>query len=260
MEEGSATIPAEQSGLRTLRPLERTLASDALIRVSRQTLTSVHVTVKYVGSTVIAFAYDTPTGNKPQKSDNAVHVWPVSANSVPFNSKPEASMGIMGNDPSGDQSIMEDITVGAYVVGYAVGPVAPDNAWSPYLNVVASAYIPPAGTEGDPSGSRTSSIQTQYVGQNTLVFQYTFLDGFDPKAAGAWVGLWPGDVSPYSASPRWYAAIQQSVSTGDAVLNGLQLDAGATYTLALFASGFSEKSKQLNLDRLASFVVFSADT
>ncbi len=260
MVEGSATIPAEQSGLRTLRPYDQSLISSSLIRVTRQTLTSVHVTVKYVGSTVIAFAYETPTGNKPQMSGNAVHVWPVSANSVPFNSKPEANMGIMGNDPSGDQSIMADITTGAYVVGYAVGPDAQDNAWSPFVNVVASAYIPPAGTQGDPSGSHTSSIQTQYVGQNTLVFQYMFLDGFEPKAASAWVGLWQGKVSPYASPPRWFAPILQTVSKGDAVMNGLELATGSSYTLALFASGFSEKVKDLQLDRLASFVVFNAES
>jgi len=259
VEQAGTKIPVKSSGLRSLQPYDRALSASPLIRVSQQAVTSVHITVEYVGSTVISFSYDTPAGNKPKKNGNSVYVWPVSANSVPFNATPEASMGILGNDPQGDQSIKADITVGAYIVGYGVGPETTDNTWSSFVNVVASAYIPPAGTEGDPSGSRTSIIQTQYVGQNTLVFQFTFLDGFDPKAANAWVGLWQGEVSPYETKPHWYAPILQTVSTGDAVLNDLQLDAGATYTLALFASGFSEKARQLDLDRLASYVVFNAE-
>jgi len=260
VEDGNGNVSAAQSRLTTVQARDLTVTGDTLIAVGRQTVTSIHITVQFVGGKVIAFSYDTPAGNDPQKNGNAVHVWPVSAYSVPFNATPEASMDIQGNDAAGDQSIEAGVSIGAYVVGYAVGPETPDNSWSSFVNVVASAYISPAGTGGDPSNARSSSVQTQYIGENTLVFRYAFLDGFNPKAAGAWVGLWDGEVSPYAASPRWFAPITQTVSTSDAVLNGLQLAAGTSYTLALFASGFTETPKDLQLNRLASFVVFSGGT
>ncbi|GAB4542963.1 MAG: hypothetical protein Tsb0019_42030 [Roseibium sp.] len=260
MDHEGGAVPVEQSSLRTLRPAEMMATGDTLVAVSRQAVTSVAISVEFVGGTVIAFAYDTPNGNRPDKNDNYVHVWPVSANSVPFGSKTDACAKILGNKPCGDQSLQTEITIGAYVVGYAVGPKAPDNTWSPFVNVVASAYIPPAGIRSDPDGSRTSSIETRFIGQNTLVFRYTFLAGFDPKAANAWVGLWKGEASPYDSRPRWFAPITLTTSTGDAALDGLQLADGTSYTLALFASGFSMHAKELQLERLASTVVFDGGT
>lgn len=266
MDDEGAAIPVEQSSLRILRAHDRAAIPETLIAVQRQAVTSVHISVEFVGGSVIAFAYDTPSGNRPRTNANAVHLWPVSANSVPFNVTAETGAGIICNDPSGDQSLTSPISIGAYVVGYAVGPEAPetpetpDNGWSPYVNVIASAYIPPAANRGNPAGSRTSSIQTKYVGQNTLVFRYAFLAGFNPKAAKSWVGLWKGQVSPYASRPRWFAPIRQTNSTSDAALDGLQIAKGASYTLALFSSGFSETPKDLRLDRVASMVVFEGTT
>jgi hypothetical protein len=253
-------VPEEQSDLRALRPHGRAATGETLVAVSSQKVTSVHVDVEFVGGSVIAFSYDTPAGNKPEKNGNAVHIWPVSANSVPFGSKPDACAKIVCNKPSGDQSLQASITTGAYVVGYSVGPKDPGNDWSPFVNVVASAYIPPSSRQGDPQGSNISTIQTQFIGQNTLVFHYDFLDGFDPKAANAWVGLWKGEASPYASKPRWFAPITQTASSGDAALDGLQIATGTSYTLGLFASGFSEAPKDLQLDRLASTVVFEGGT
>lgn len=252
-----ATPPEQHDGLRKLSFGLLTKRTDVLSAVQTQDVTSVEVSIKYVSGTVLVFEYKTLDGNQPKTNENAVQLWPVSANIVPFNATPEASTGILGNTPSGDQSLSAQITLAAYVLGYAVGPEHPDNSWSPYVNVVASAYIPAAATAGRTADTHSSSIKTQFVGKNTLVFHYAFLAGFDPKAANAWVGLWEGNVSPYASPPRWFAAIKQTNSSGDAALDDLQIDESTTYTLALFASGFSEKKAKLQLNRLASKVVFS---
>ncbi len=249
-------VADQQDGLRILRLEGPGLRAEMLKAVQQQVVTSVQVRIDFLSGKGLLFGYETPDGNRPKTNGNAVHLWPVSANSVPFGVTSQIGTKIAGDTPSGDQSIESGISLGAYVLGYAVGPEDPGNTWSPYVDVVASAYIPAATTLDTAADRRTSSIRTCFVGQNTLAFHYTFLAGFNPEAAKSWVGLWEGNVSPYTAPPRWFSQITFASSSSDAFLGGLQLAEGATYTLALFSSGFSEKKAELQLQRLASMVVF----
>ncbi|MEM5585521.1 hypothetical protein WNZ15_23900 [Roseibium sp. AS2] len=255
MDEGM-TVSAQQDGLRKLRTDMRAGSTDVLKAVQQQTVLSPQVSIEYVTGQLLVFKYGTPSGNQPHDNENAVHFWPVSANSVPFDATPQTNAGILGNTSSGDQSLDARITIAAYVLGYAVGPDATDNIWSPYVNVVASAYIPAAARNGRETDTRTSSIEAKYVGQNTVAFHYAFLAGFNPMAANSWVGLWEGQAATYTTPPSWFSPIIQTNSSGDAALDGLQITKGTPYTLGLFSSGFSEKKDALRLDRLASMTVF----
>jgi hypothetical protein len=237
------------------------VAGLAAARKTRDVEEPATLTVNYVGATVVAFSFGTPSGNAPKCNGNRVHLWPVSADSVPFGRVAQTSAAITLDTPDGDQSLTNvAITTGAYLLGYAVGPDAPETAWSAYLNVVASAYIPAAASAGLAKGRRHSAIRTTYVGTNTLVFHYRFLSGFDPQGSGAWVGLWPGQPDTYSELPKWFAPIESGVSEQDAALNGVLLKSASPYTLGLFSSGFDTSAARLDLTRLAARVTFTADT
>jgi len=218
--------------------------------------TAVHINL--VSGTLLNFGYKTPTGNQPEAYKNIAYLWPVSNNSIPWNSEPENQTQILLNRPSGDQNFKNiNITTGAYIVGFAVGPKVPGTPWSPYLNVVASAYIPAQPTNARPPIARSTNLKPLYIGTNSLAYGFSFLPGYNPALSGAWVGLWEGEAASYVAPPRWASPILLTGNEGTSGLSGVILSTGEKYTLGLFASGYNQDSKKLDLLRRACTTVLA---
>ncbi len=219
---------------------------------------SVSISINLVTGTLINFSYASPTGNQPNTYGNVAYLWPVSADSVPWDTDPVACSPIILNQEAGDQNFIDiAVTNQAYIVGYAVGPKNADTGWSAYSNVVASAYIPAGTTPGNRQGNTTSTIKPLYVGSDSLAYTFEFLPGFQASLSGAWVGLWEGEATSYTVAPKAHSPILIGSNAGTSGMNGISLKQGQSYTLGLFCSGYNKDSQKLNLQRLACTTTFS---
>ena len=235
--------------------------SRAVAQTATATTESVSVQVNLTTGTLINFGYRTPNGNQPKTFGDMAHLWAVSDAQVPWNRPPKASVSIVGDDPVGDQNFENvAITSEPYLVGYSVGPLAPSGSgWSPYANVVATAYIPPQNGNAE---SFSTCAKLRHIGATSLAFDFAFPPGFSAKGAGAWAGLWSGRGVSYLTPPPWSASIDIGSDAGDWGLDGLHLERGSSYTLGLFPSGYvragTGTAAELSSKNLAYAVSFEA--
>lgn len=189
--------------------------------------------------------FASPGLNQPTNYNNQVFVFeggppiPVAVGAV-------GSGPAMGNVPNGNATasptsgnfFSED-----YVMTYSVGPsVTATGGTTTYPNIAASAYIPGGVGSGLPMQFFGSAIGFVDKGISPTAIQWTyqFPPGQDPKANGAFVGLWNGlQGSPYGPKPPDSVAAIPNVgqSSGKVIMGGLKLAIGSQYTAALFASG-----------------------
>ena len=227
-------------------------------QVTDEKKTSVQVAVEFVNATTVAFSYTTLGHNNPNAYKNQVSLWQSNTAQIPFGSPEQSSAVILGTHKNGDQTMVgQQITNLSYVLGYAVGPDTTCNPDSQYFNTVASAFIPAERQKSRSTDAKTCNIQTNYVGRNTVAFDYAFLAGFVPNSAKAWVGLWKGKPNTYDTAPTWHAALETDQSSSSWAFNGVTILPKRKYTLGLFSTGFSEDSSDLDLKRLAAKSVFS---
>lgn len=218
----------------------------------------VTLTINFVAGTLINVSYTTPSGNNPAAFNNTFYLWSVGDNTVPWNLSPEVSIPVIGSSSQSDQNLLDvSITKGAYLVGYAVGPMKTTSSWSPYCDVVASAFIP-AITDGDTQTNNFSTtLELDFVGTASLVYHFAFLPGFRAQSSGAWIGLWKGTGASYTEAPAWFDKIDLDTEEGISGLNGLQIVRQSIYTLALFAEGYNADRTKLDLTRQAANLTFS---
>ncbi|GAB7204763.1 hypothetical protein OS21_12520 [Dickeya oryzae] len=146
-----------------------------LLADSAMTQQATTLNINLVSGTLVNFSYHTLTGNQPSHYQNQVFLWPVSDNEIPWSSPAIAQSVILLNQPDGDQNLDNiAISSGAYILGYAVGPEYAQDAWSRYLNVVASAYIPAQLNRGyrDDTALSRCSITPAFVGVSSIACNF----------------------------------------------------------------------------------------
>jgi hypothetical protein len=219
---------------------------------------SVSLTVNLVTGTLINIGFSTPNNNRPAHNMNMVHLWAASADQMPWDRVPQASVPVLGDIPVADQDLF-DLQIGntPYVIGYAVGPNLPGPIWSPYANVVATAYIPNDDSASPQYAYFSASLKLLFVGTTSLAANFAFPAGFQTAESGAWIGLWQQEAPSYDQPPAWFAPIKGEAESGTAGLNGIQIDRGKPYTLALYSSGYAAKPEDLQLARLACATIFT---
>lgn len=218
---------------------------------------TVSVWTNVVGGSLLNVGYSTPNGTRPATFGNRLLVWNASADTVPWERPPTASVPVLGDQPAGDQNITGvEISDSAYIVGYAIGPDTAGSSWSPYGNVVASAYIGPVRTDGAPVPGVSPTLEVRFVGRTSLVFKATFPAGFQVPYAGAWAGIWTGRTASRTVLPQVAAQLTFPGDSGLSGLDSLHLRSGQIYTLAIFSSGFSHPVTVDSLRPLAASVTF----
>lgn len=233
------------------------VATNATMPASATANTTTALTITSVSGTQINLSFNTNNANQPNTFGNQVYIWQA-GNEIPWTSPALKSQAITVNSPSGDLSFDGlDVTNLSYIVGYAVGPaVTSGGLWTQYPNVVASAWVPPAG--GDSQYQYfTPSIDTHTIGATSLSADFAFLSGFNPQAAGAWAGIWVGTSPSYYNPPKWVTPISGSNNTGIVSFNNIQIQRGTSYTLGLYPTGFSPQQANLGLSRLAATHTFT---
>jgi hypothetical protein len=209
-----------------------------------------------VSANQINFLFSTPNGNQPNASGDQIYIW-QSGNQVPWATAALNSQPVTVNTPQGDGSFTGlNVTNLPYIIGFAVGPTQTIAGWTQYPNVVATAWVPPIGD--DNYQYFTPSIKTAYVGTTSLTASYDFLSGFNPQAAGAWVGLWEGTAASYYSPPKWFSAINSTNNTGIASFNNILITRGTNYTLGLFPTGVNVTPANLILSRQCATFTFSS--
>lgn len=234
------------------------LDSPVTLAASATASTTTTVTITNVTGTQINLSYSSNNGNQPSTFGNQVYIWQA-GNEVPWTTPALKSQAVPSNSPSGDLSFDGlDVTNLSYIIGYAVGPaVTTGGLWTQYPNVVASAWVPPAGGGGQYEYF-TPSINTSYIGSTSLSANFSFLSGFNPQAAGAWAGIWVGTSPSYYNPPKWFGQITGSNNTGVVSFNNIQIQRGTSYTLGLYPTGYASQQSSLGLTRLAATYTFTS--
>ncbi|PKE29436.1 hypothetical protein CWS43_15370 [Rahnella sp. AA] len=207
-----------------------------------------------VSANQITFDYNGPNANQPSTYGNTVYIW-QSGEAIPWSVDASNSTTLIGNNPAGSQSFDKlNVTTLSYIIGYAVGPIL-TTSWSKYSNVVAYTYVPAIG--GGDISSVKSTVAVAKLGSTSLVAQITLLPGFNPSGSNTWVGIWEGQAASYNQKPKWRAAAASTSASSTVSLNNIQLTRGTTYTLGLFATGFSTDDSQLKQSSLAATHTFT---
>ncbi|UCZ75916.1 hypothetical protein LHK94_02550 [Dickeya zeae] len=239
--------------------LQHGIEPTVLLADSTITQQATTLSINLVAGTLVNFSYHTLTGNQPAHYQNQVFLWPVSDNEIPWSSPAIAQGAILLNQPDGDQNLDNiAISSGAYILGYAVGPEYAQDAWSRYLNVVASAYIPALLNGGyrDDTELNRCSITPAFVGVSSIACNFSFLPGFNAKASASWIGVWEGETVSWTTPPKWFSAITVDSNTGTVGINEISIVSGQKYTLALYTSGYDIQAQRLDLQRLACTATF----
>ncbi|BAI76247.1 hypothetical protein AZL_d04210 (plasmid) [Azospirillum sp. B510] len=199
--------------------------------------------------------YNTLSGNMPQTYGNYLGIWQDNSGNIPYNQTAQNTSTVNGNTQAGSTTFpVSSLTTNGYVVCFAVGRqlTAPMQI---YGNACSTAFLPPnSSTVIYTPGSLTYNSN----GSNNLNLNYALPVGDSPSTNGAWVGLWKGSLASYTSAPNvGAAAITSTSSSGIAFINGIALGRGATYTAALFTSGWNAATPASSLlTTMAATVTF----
>jgi hypothetical protein len=209
----------------------------ALTMAPPATLTQTSIAITSVSGDTVGVQYNGLPGNNPGSSSNFIAIFQAASQDFPFGTTnpPIATFNVTGN-VGGTVTIPASILINtAYVVGYAVGPMASAPA-QPYANICATAYIPASGSAYT---SFAPSIVLNDVQANTISCNYNLPNSILPQTNGAWAGLWVGNNPSYGTPPSFYAQVGTNEATGGPLIfNGVKIKRGTLYSLALFTSGW----------------------
>jgi hypothetical protein len=180
------------------------------------------IAVSEASGTTVAVRYRGLPGNQPKLYDNFVAIWPGTVVPWTIPAQRRVSIGVDAQDGS---TVLDrvQITNERYTVAYAVGRRRAD--------ICATAVL---GKHRDTARRERVDVAVGSVGQTSLVVRYQTPFGYRPATNGNWIGLWPGEASPYDApDPMARVAIADDANEGAAALNA-DLAAGTTYTLVYF--------------------------
>lgn len=188
-------------------------------------LTSVSITVEpgWTGSE-LGVDYSTLPGCLPQTYGHALGLWQGSI--VNWDEMPPPSGAPVGSNQEDGSVELENLTIEdlAYTVAYAVGPDPTDYC--------AAVTFSPGGQ----TRAAQVSLSVNSVGSTSLGLHYVSLPGYDPGAAGNWVGLWRGQPLVYSGKPAplGKAMVTSDANEGDVALNNVPIAISTTYTAVYF--------------------------
>lgn len=224
-------------------PLSSAASADQFITISTDSISANQINSVYNG----------PNGNQPNTYGNVVYIWQTDED-IPWSVAALNSAAIVNNFPAGSQSF-DGLNVGVlpYVIAYAVGPTG-NASWSKYTNVVASVSIPADGSQGTVTNP---SIGVLSRGSTSLVAQINMLDGYNPAGSNTWVGVWEGNAASYNQKPKWRGPANSPNNNSTVSINGVVFTRGTTYTLGLFATGYSTDDSQLKQTSLAATHTFT---
>ncbi|ACZ76255.1 MULTISPECIES: hypothetical protein [Dickeya] len=208
-----------------------------------------------VSANQISVDYSGPNANQPSTYGNILYIW-QSGDAIPWSADALNSDALVANTPSGSQSFDGlDVTTLSYIIGYGVGPLNTSGGWSKYNNVVASVFVPAIG--GGDFDVQKSTVGVNKMGSTSLVAQINMLSGFNPAGSNTWVGIWEGVAASYNQKPKWRAPATSANASSTVSFNNISLTRGTTYTLGLFASGYSAQDTQLKQTTLAATHTFT---
>ncbi len=199
--------------------------------------------------------YNTLSGNMPQTYGNYLAIWQDNQGVIPYNQTAQNTTPVSGNTQAGSTTFpVTSLNVNGYVVAFAVGKQLTAPAQT-YGNACSTAFLPPGS---GPVIYTPGSLSYNSNGSNNLNLNYALPVGDMPSANGAWVGLWNGTLASYTSAPTaGAAAITSASSSGVAFINGISLGRGATYTAALFTSGWNASTPAASvLTSMAATVTF----
>ncbi len=214
-----------------------------------------------VSANQISLKFDTPNGNQPSSYGNNVYIW-QSGNQVPWSSDALNSQAITVNTPNGTVSFNDlNVTTLSYIIGYAVGPID-QTSWTKYPNVVASVFVPAIGNSAASADASQNgdvfqpSVNVATFGATSLVANISLPPGFNPGASDTYVGIWEGETASYNQTPKWWQPATSSNASSTVSFNNIQILRGTTYTLALFATGYSDTASSLKQTAMAATYTF----
>lgn len=199
--------------------------------------------------------FDGLPSNNPDKYSNYLVVW-RNSNTVPWTDASDAYAQVLATKSQGSQVIEVPLQVDAsYIVGYAVGAKG-DKDPTIWKNVCATGFIPKIG---DPGEYFSPSLSDFVLRSDSISLKYELPDLATPKTNGAWIGIWEAGVPSYTQAPKASNAISMDTARGGALINGVKILRGQTYTVALFTSGWKAGTAGANVQTAmacsASFTV-----
>ncbi len=194
------------------------------------------------GNQVLVQFADLPN-NLPNSYGNYVAIW-RNQNTIPWNNtSPDGYAAITGNSSQGAQTVDVSIAPGvSYVVGYGVGPkVGTGNQM--WANICASMYVPATGA----STYLSPALTDFQIFPDTVMINFQLPSGATPVTNGAWIGIWQTSDASYTTPPIAANSINLNSSQGSAAINGVNVQRGQTYTVALFTSGWKAGAGNTNV-------------
>ncbi|WP_052293805.1 hypothetical protein [Azospirillum sp. B510] len=197
----------------------------------------IKLSVLNVTSDTATIGYRSLPANRPKSYGDFLAIW--QGRMIPWRAPPLARITIPQDTDSGSV-VLSGFTLANldYVVGYGTGPAI--------STIAASVPIPPVTGESAEGGTSTanpapgqpgSSVTMTLASQTSeaLAVRYATLPGYQPASYGNWIGIWPGQMSPYNAfKPLACADVPSDANLGTVAMNGLSLGAEETYTLVYF--------------------------
>jgi len=202
------------------RPAGRVTSEAVTLEVTGLTSFHTELVVEEVTGDTLSLSYQTLPANRPESYGNQIYLW--EATEIPWSAPPLATQPITSDGQSGDITLSGlALTEQEYIVGYAVGPDVQD---------ICTSTLIDAGT------SETIELELLSVRSDSLEVRYQLLPGALPATAESWIGVWPGQASPYNPSALLGCAALSTNSTEAALtLTDLTLAAGETYTVVYFS-------------------------
>lgn len=171
--------------------------------------------------------YITPPANQPKTFGNHIYVWQTTSNQVPWAKTPDGDTAVNTDSSTSTQMVNFDFEQKGYIVGYGVAPTP--------QAVSSTIYMPP-NKQMDPSAWEYSKLTMEvvYQGTNLVQVKYDGLPAYQPATNKNWIGIWQGGTVPYSGDPIKSVNITNDIPSGYAVIEGIKLLIGTTYSLGYF--------------------------
>lgn len=230
---------------------------DRSVLLAKPSLVTTKLDISYVGQNFVQISFDTIPGNNPSDNGNYVAIWQTNSNNIPWNSPALKTQKITSDQSFGDTIFTGlNLTGYSYIVGYGVGPELTGNGQQQYGNICSTAFIPRLDQPLQDPFSPSLTVR-EPLGFNSLTFSFRLPNNIKPLSNGGWIGLWEGTEISYDSQPDASNSIDLDKGTGDAVLLGLTLGRGATYTVGLYTSGWAGNGKPLALGAAACALTFT---
>lgn len=192
----------------------------------------IKLSILNVTSETATVGYRSLPANRPKTYGNFLAIW--QGRMIPWQAPPLSRITIPQDTDSGSV-VLSGFTLANldYVIGYGTGPNT--------STIAASVPIPPdTGSDNDssaapaPAGNSVTMSLASLTAEAVAV-RYATLPGYLPSSYGNWIGIWPGQMSPYNPfKPLACADVASDANLGTVAMNGLSLGAGEIYTLVYF--------------------------